>query len=266
MEISSARDSGDIVVEAKSVTFGYDARPLVVDFSTVIERGDRVGIIGPNGCGKSTLVRLLLGDLTPKSGSVRTGTRIERIYFDQLRGTLDGERSVRENICGDGDYIEINGRRRHVIGYLGDFLFSRTAADLRVSALSGGEKNRLLLAKLFARPSNLIVMDEPTNDLDIETIELLESLLVEYAGTIIVVSHDRTFLDNVATSILSFEGGGRIGEYAGGYEDWLLQRRDVPAVERKKKESTRPARQEAKRKLSFREKIEYEAIPALIEG
>jgi ATP-binding cassette subfamily F protein uup len=265
MDVSSSRTSGDIVIEAKDLSFGYDKLPIVTDFSTVIERGDKVGIIGPNGCGKSTLIRLLLREIEPLSGSVRTGTKIDRIYFDQLRGTLDEEKTVRENVSGTSDTVDAGGRSRHVLGYLRDFLFTPDRAIVKTSVLSGGEKNRLLLAKFFARPSNFIVMDEPTNDLDIETIELLEELLLDYQGTLLLVSHDRAFLNNIVTSILSFDGDGRVGEYAGGYDDWLLQRKRDQAREEKSKESGRDKRKNQKQKFSFAEKKEFESLPQLIE-
>jgi ABC transport system ATP-binding/permease protein len=263
MKIGSARTSGDIVMEAEGIAFAYD-NPVITGFSTTIERGDKVGIIGPNGCGKSTLIKLLLKELSPQSGSVKTGTRIEKIYFDQLRETLDPEKSVRENVSGDSDTVEVNGRPRHVLGYLRDFLFEPDKAMVKAGVLSGGEKNRLLLAKFFTRASNLIIMDEPTNDLDIETIELLEDLLLEYKGTLLLVSHDRTFLNNVVTSILAFEGDGIVGEYAGGYDDWLTQRKTVLAEE-KKKEAARKTRERA-RKLSFAEKKELDGLPGIIEA
>jgi ATP-binding cassette subfamily F protein uup len=265
MEIHTANKSGDIVIETDNITFGYNDTPLIRDFSTVIGRGDKIGIIGPNGCGKSTLVKLLLKDLEPGSGSIRFGTRIERIYFDQLRLQFDENKTVRENVSDNNETVTINGKTRHVIGYLRDFLFSPDMVDVKVSVLSGGERNRLLLAKFFTKPSNFIVMDEPTNDLDIETIELLEELLLEYEGTLLLVSHDRSFLNNIVTGIFSFEGNGTIGEYAGGFDDWLVQRKQAPVEKEKPKETVREKRVPVKRKLSFREKAEFESIPVLIE-
>ena len=224
MEIQEAERSGRLVIEAKHVSFGYGERPIIGDLSTMIMRGDRVGLIGPNGSGKTTLLRLLLGQLQPQAGTIRHGTNLDVAYFDQLHAQLDDAKSVRDNVCDGADTVEINGRRRHIIGYLEDFLFTPEQAAAPVSRLSGGERNRLLLARLLTKPSNVLVMDEPTNDLDIETLELLEDLLVEYPGTLLLVSHDREFLNNVVTSTLVLEGEGRVKEYAGGYDDWLRQR------------------------------------------
>ena len=225
MEIQEAERSGRLVIEAKHVSFGYGDRPIICDLSTMIMRGDRVGLIGPNGSGKTTLLRLLLGQLQPQTGAIRHGTNLEVAYFDQLHAQLDDAKSVRDNVRDGADTVEINGRRRHIIGYLEDFLFTPEQAADPVSRLSGGERNRLLLARLMTKPSNVLVMDEPTNDLDIETLELLENLLVEYPGTLLLVSHDREFLNNVVTSTLVLEGEGRVKEYAGGYDDWLRQSR-----------------------------------------
>ena len=224
MEIQEADRSGRLVIEVKHVSFGYGERPIIRDLSTMIMRGDRVGLIGPNGSGKTTLLRLLLGQLPPQTGTIRHGTNLDVAYFDQLHAQLDDAKSVRENVCDGADTVEINGRRRHIIGYLEDFLFTSEQAAEPVSRLSGGERNRLLLARLLTKPSNVLVMDEPTNDLDIETLELLENLLVEYPGTLLLVSHDREFLNNVVTSTLVLEGEGRVKEYAGAYDDWLRQR------------------------------------------
>ena len=225
MKTQDSASSGKLVVTAEGICCRYAGQePVIVDFSTLIMRGDKIGIIGPNGSGKTTLLRVLLGDLPPESGTLRHGVNLEIAYFDQLRAQLDETRSVAENV-GDGtDTILFNGRPRHIMGYLKDFLFSPERARSPVSTLSGGERNRLLLARLFTRPSNLLVLDEPTNDLDLETLELLEDLLLDYRGTLLLVSHDRTFLNNVVTSTLVFEGGGRIGEYVGGYDDWVRQR------------------------------------------
>jgi ATP-binding cassette subfamily F protein uup len=230
MEIQEAGRSGRLVIEAKHAGFAYAERPIVADLSTKIMRGDRVGLIGPNGSGKTTLLRLLLGELPPSAGAIRHGTNLEVAYFDQLHAQLDDAKSVRENVRDGSDSVEINGKRRHIIGYLEDFLFTPEQAAEPVSRLSGGERNRLLLARLFTKPSNVLVMDEPTNDLDIETLELLEELLIDYPGTLLLVSHDREFLNNVVTSTLVLEGEGRVKEYAGGYDDWLRQRGETPDV------------------------------------
>jgi ATP-binding cassette subfamily F protein uup len=232
-------------------------------------RGDRVGLVGPSGSGKTTLVRLMLGMLTPQSGRVRTGSRVEAAYYDQLRLQLDPEKSVAENVADGGDTVRIGDQPRHVIGYLQDFLFTPDRARAPVKTLSGGERNRLLLARIFARPSNLLVLDEPTNDLDIESLELLEEMLMDYPGTLLVVSHDRSFLNNVVTSVLAFEGDGRVTEYVGGYDDWLAQRpRPAERVEREKAAPRRPATGDARtreRRLGYQEKRELEALPGRIE-
>ena len=264
--------SGKIVLEARGLSFAYPGEsPLVLEFSTTIQRGDKIGILGPNGSGKSTLLKLLLGQLEPSEGTLRRGTRLEIAYFDQHREELDEEASVADNVADANDKVTVDGQTRHIIGYLGDFLFPPAQTRSPVRSLSGGERNRLLLARLFTRPFNLLVMDEPTNDLDVETLELLESLLVDFDGTLIVVSHDRAFLDNVVTSTLSMDGDGQVGEYAGGYSDWLLQRpRTAPPPEqraaKKKSEKKAAARQSPpKKKLSFRERQELEALPGRIE-
>ena len=271
-----AEGSGKKVIEVEGLRFAYDDGPsLVRDFSTLICRGDRVGILGPNGSGKTTLVRLLLGQLEPLAGEVRHGTRLEISYFDQLRDQLDEDANVADNVCR-AEYLEVEGKKRHVISYLSDFLFSGAQARGPVSNLSGGERNRLLLAKLFAKPSNLLVMDEPTNDLDMESLELLEEVLGGYTGTLLLVSHDRAFLDQVVTSTLVMEGDGRVGEYVGGYADWLRQRdeADVEASDPKERGEARERRREAKKsaeserpkKLSYKENRELEALPAAIEA
>ena len=266
--------SGRLVVDVRQVSFHFGAEPIIRDLSTRILRGDRVGIIGPNGSGKSTLLRLILGELEPSSGEVVLGTKLQVAYFDQHRRTLDVEKSVRENMS-DSDYVTVRGRSRHVIGYLKDFLFPPERIDSPVKALSGGERNRLLLAKIFTQSANMMVLDEPTNDLDVDTLELLEELLAEYEGTLLLVSHDRTFLDNVVTSTLVFEGEGRFREYAGGYEDWERYQRSIPEVpipgakgssataisgQPEIKPSNKP------RKLSYKERRELEALPAKIEA
>jgi ATP-binding cassette subfamily F protein uup len=266
--VEDAQASGKLVIEAEKLSFAWDGEPVVRDLSLRILRGDRIALIGPNGAGKTTLLRLLLGDLAPDAGTVRHGTKLEIAYFDQLREQLDGDRTVAENVA-EGDHFEIGGQRRHVIGYLQDFLFSPERARTPVRTLSGGERNRLLLARLFSRPANLLVLDEPTNDLDIETLELLEERLMEFAGTILLVSHDRAFVDNVVTSTLAFEGDGRVFEYVGGYGDWLRQRR--PAEETTKAPRPSPTPQSAAplpkpAKRSYKEVRELEQLPARIEA
>ena len=223
MQASTAEASGKLVFEAEGVAFGFGGTPVVRDFSCRVMRGDRIGLIGPNGSGKTTLLRLLLGELAPESGTVRIGANVQVAYYDQQREQLDPERTVAEIVGEGSDTVTVNGESRHIIGYLKDFLFPAERARSPVKALSGGERNRLLLARLFTRPANVLVLDEPTNDLDIETLELLEAQLAEWAGTLLLVSHDRVFLDNVVTSTLVFEGEGRVQEYVGGYEDWVRQ-------------------------------------------
>ena len=219
-----AESSGKIVIEADNLGFAWQDKTIISNFSCKIMRGEKIGILGANGCGKSTLIQLLLGQIEPQTGWVKTGTRLEVAYFDQHREALDPKKSVRDNLAAAGDQVTINGRPRHVVGYLKEFLFSEKSIHMPVKALSGGERNRLLLARLFTRSFNLLVMDEPTNDLDIETLELLEELLIEYSGTLLLVSHDREFIDNTVTSTLVFEGPGVVNEYVGGYQDWLRQR------------------------------------------
>jgi ABC transport system ATP-binding/permease protein len=226
IRVQDAAPSGKLVFEASHVSHHFGATPVIADFSARIMRGDRIGIIGPNGCGKTTLIKLLVGDLEPAQGEIRRGTSLASAYFDQQREQLDPAASIMDNVTGgSGDTVTIDGQPRHVSGYLRDFLFPPERLQAPVSMLSGGERNRLLLARLFARPSNLLVMDEPTNDLDAETLELLEEMVANYAGTLLLVSHDRAFLDNVVTSTLVFEGEGRVNEYVGGYSDWLRQRK-----------------------------------------
>ncbi|WP_439641412.1 ATP-binding cassette domain-containing protein [Nevskia sp.] len=224
--LQEAEKSGKLVAEAKNIAFARGERTIVKNFSTTILRGDKIGIIGPNGAGKTTLLNLLLGKLEPDAGTVRIGTKLEVAYFDQLRAALDESKPVFENIGGGKDYVIIDGKQLHVMSYLQNFLFTPDRARSPVKALSGGERSRLLLARLFAEPSNLLVLDEPTNDLDVETLDLLEELLVDYQGTVLMVSHDRAFLNNVVTKTYVYEGGGRIGEYIGGYDDWLRQRKE----------------------------------------
>lgn len=226
MQVQEEKRSGRLVIEAEHISFSYDNRPVIRDFSTVIQRGDKVGIIGPNGSGKTTLLRILLGEILPQQGEVRTGTNLEVVYFDQLRSQLDETKSILDNVGQGRDTITINGHARNLVGYLEDFLFARERVHAPISALSGGERNRLLLARLFAQPANLLVMDEPTNDLDIETLELLEDLLLEFNGTLLLVSHDRAFLNNLVTSTFVLDGAGDVTEYIGGYEDYRRQRQE----------------------------------------
>jgi ATP-binding cassette subfamily F protein uup len=271
-DVEEARRSGRLVIDAERVSFAFGSRPIVRDLSLRILRGDRIGLIGPNGVGKTTLLRLLLGRLAPDSGRVRLGTKLEIAYFDQLRMQLEPEKTVIENVAGGSEIFEIGGERRHVIGYLQEFLFSPDRARTRVATLSGGERNRLLLARLLAAPANLLVLDEPTNDLDIETLELLEERLLAFSGTILLVSHDRAFLDNVVTSTLAFEGEGRVFEYVGGYTDALRQRRTArvaaPAPEKAGRSAARPASpsRPAPARLSRREQRELDELPAVIEA
>ncbi|MFH7319761.1 ATP-binding cassette domain-containing protein [Desulfurivibrio sp. D14AmB] len=268
MQLQESTTSGRLVTAAKKISFAYDDLPVVRELTTTIMRGDKVGIIGPNGVGKTTLLKLLLGELSPQSGEVRLGTNLEVCYFDQHREQLDPARSVADNLADGHDTVLINGRPRHIMGYLQDFLFTPDRARSPVGILSGGEKNRLLLARLFTRPCNVLVMDEPTNDLDVETLELLEELLLDFSGTLLLVSHDRTFLNNVVTSTLVCEGGGQVTEYAGGYDDWLRQRREppLPAAPPQTKKSGEPAAKPAgRRKLTFTEAHELAALPAAIE-
>jgi ATP-binding cassette subfamily F protein uup len=268
MTLDAGERSGKLVAELTEVSKRFGERVVVDRLSTRLLRGDRLALIGPNGAGKTTLLRLILGTLPPDSGSVRRGTNLQVAYFDQMREALDPERTVAETISPGSDWIEIAGARKHVMSYLGDFLFSPQRAGSPVKTLSGGERNRLLLARLFARPANLLVLDEPTNDLDIESLELLESTLQGYGGTLLLVSHDRAFLDNVVTQSLVAEGDGRWTEYAGGYSDWLALRPKVevaPAAERAVRTERTTARA-PRMKLSFKEQRELETLPAVIEA
>ncbi len=270
MPQQEAERSGRLVVEARGVSFARGDRPIVRDADVTIMRGDRVGVIGPNGSGKTTLLRLLLGTLAPDSGTVRLGTNLDIAYFDQLREQLDPDTSVFDSVAGGAQTVMVAGSERHVNGYLQDFLFGPDRARTPVRALSGGERNRLLLARLFTRSFNLLILDEPTNDLDIDTLDLLEDRLLEYTGTLIVVSHDRAFLDAVVTGTLVFEGGGRVGEYAGGYTDWVRQRPApivAPAAAAKPVATATAAAPSAKkRKLSFAESAELKALPDTIDA
>jgi ABC transport system ATP-binding/permease protein len=267
LQVEQAESSGKLVFEARHLSKGF-AAPVVRDFSTRIMRGDRVGLIGPNGSGKTTLLRMLIGDLEPDTGEVRRGANVQIAYYDQQREQLDPERTVFD-IVGDGnDTITVNGRSRHVHAYLRDFLFSNDRARSPVKALSGGERNRLLLARLFARPANVLVLDEPTNDLDLETLELLEEQLIEWPGTLLLVSHDRAFLDNVVTSTVAFEGDGCVREYVGGYEDWLRQRGESE----RPRQAPRPVRLKtdtatfATKKLTYKEQRELDSLPSRIDA
>jgi ATP-binding cassette subfamily F protein uup len=293
MEVAQGAASGTKVIEARGISFHYASpqgggagRALVRDFSTTILRGDRVGLVGPNGSGKTTLLRLLLGELAPDQGEVRLGTGLEIAYFDQYRATLREDWNAIENVAGGRETVTVNGRSTHIIGYLQDFLFTAERARAPITRLSGGERNRLLLARLFAQPSNLLVMDEPTNDLDVETLELLEELLAEYPGTLLLVSHDRDFLDHVVTSTLALEGDGVMREYVGGYSDWIRQRPAQPSAASARARDAEPARAAraadgaasagttpasaaasggGKRKLGYKDARELEQLPARIE-
>jgi len=266
LNLQEAARSGKLVAEVKGLSFAYDKAPLVSDFSATILRGDRIGIIGPNGIGKTTLLKLLLGELEPQQGEVRLGTNLHVLYFDQMREQLDPNLTVQQNLAGDQDSVVIDGRSRHVIGYLQDFLFTPDRARSPVRILSGGERNRLLLARLFTREANVLVLDEPTNDLDLETLDLLEELLGDFKGTLFLVSHDRAFLNRVVTSTIAFEGDGQVREYVGGYDDWLRQRQAsvIESVKEKPVNRGKP-KKERPRKLTFREKHELEKLPLRIE-
>jgi ABC transport system ATP-binding/permease protein len=273
LKVQDAAPSGKLVFEARNVSLNFGAAPVIAGFSARIMRGDRIGIIGPNGCGKTTLIKLLVGDLEPTEGSIYRGTSLLPAYFDQQREQLDSAASIMDNVTGgSGETVTIDGRARHVSSYLRDFLFPQERLHAPVSMLSGGERNRLLLAKLFAKPSNLLVMDEPTNDLDAETLDLLEEMVADYPGTLLLVSHDRAFLDNVVTGTLVFEGEGRVNEYVGGYSDWVRQRRTPPATPARatpaRAAPTRAAPEQSRpkpRKRSYKEQRELDAIPARIQ-
>jgi ABC transport system ATP-binding/permease protein len=284
IQIQADQRSGRVVIEAEKVSYGFGKHPLIKNFSTTIQRGDKLGIVGPNGSGKTTLLRLLIGELTPQTGSVEYGTNLEIAYFDQLRAQLDENLSILENVAQGSETVSINGKSRNIYGYLEDFLFTRDRVQAPISALSGGERNRLLLARIFARPANLLVLDEPTNDLDLETLETLEDLLLDYSGTLLLVSHDRAFLNNLVTSILVVDGSGQIKEYIGGYDDWQRQTQAeksnipaLPALRAEKQRKPAAAQPEtsssAPRKLSYKEqraleeqKKELAELPTRIEA
>jgi len=273
MKLVRGEQSGKLVVEAEDVSFDYDGRTIIKNLSTTILRGDKVGIIGPNGAGKTTLLKILLGELQPTSGKISLGTKQSIAYFDQMRDQLNEEDSVLDNLSEGREFIEINGARKHVIGYLQDFLFAPERARSPVKALSGGERNRLLLARLFSKPANMLVLDEPTNDLDVETLELLEELVLNYSGTILLVSHDREFVNNVVSNTLVFEGDGVLNEYVGGYDDWLRQRKAALKSDKLKTaqaKSDKPAKkavddESQKKKLSYKDQRDLDALPVKIE-
>lgn len=271
MQVQQAERSGKLVAEAEDVCFRYEDRSIIEGLTTTILRGDKVGIIGPNGCGKTTLLRLMLGQLEPTAGRIKLGTNLQIAYFDQYRATLDEEATVIDNVAQGSDRVTVNGRNTHVIGYLQDFLFTPDRARQPVKSLSGGERNRLLLARLFTQPANLLVLDEPTNDLDADTLDLLEELLIDYSGTVLVVSHDRAFLNNLVTSVMAFEGDGSVNEYVGGYDDWVRQRTVASASAATVNKTTlpvatlKPAAVIKPKKLSFKEQKELQTLPGTIE-
>jgi ABC transport system ATP-binding/permease protein len=277
VQVEQAERSGRLVIEAESVAFAYPDRPIVQDFSVLIERGDRVALLGPNGAGKTTVLRLLTGELTPQQGRIRLGASLAPAYFDQHRAALDEQSSVADAVADGRDFVDQGGKRRHVLSYLQDYLFSPQRARSPVAALSGGERARLLLARLFAQPSNLLIMDEPTNDLDMDTLDLLEEQLLDYQGTLLLVSHDRSFIDRVATSTLVLDGSGRVQSYVGGYTDYLRQRPAQPGSETAGKAETRdkviesetsvqPSAPPRSRKLSYKLQRELDAMPHLVEA
>lgn len=255
MQIQEERKSGRLVIEVDNVSYSYKHQPILHNFSTTIQRGDKVGIIGANGSGKTTLLRILMGELAPEKGEVELGSNIQMAYFDQLRQQLDESKSILDNVGEGRDTITVNGKSRNLVGYLEDFLFTRDRVHAPISALSGGERNRLLLARIFARPANLLVMDEPTNDLDIDTLELLEDLLLDYNGTLLLVSHDRAFLNNLVTTTLVLDGSGNVLEFVGGYDDWQQQKQEKPEEKPKKKlpSSAVSPSTDVPRKLNYKE-------------
>ena len=274
MSVETGERSGKLVAELTNICKSYGGRKIIDDFSCRIQRGDKIGLLGPNGCGKSTLLKIILGELRPDKGQVRLGTKIAVAYFDQLRAQLDDEATLADTISQGSDFIEISGQKKHVISYLGEFLFAPERARSPVKSCSGGERNRLLLARLFTQPANVLVLDEPTNDLDIETLELLEELLANYDGTLFVVSHDRAFLDNVVTQVIAFEGDGKLIEYVGGYEDWVRVKKYQAGVAASKPTAPLPQRpmvatvekSKSAGKLSFKEVRELEELPKHIEA
>ena len=269
LSLDQGERSGQLVAELSHVSKAFDGKPVISDFSTRILRGDRIGLIGPNGVGKSTLLKLMLGEIETDSGSVRHGTSLNIAYFDQMREQLDEEATLADTINPGAEYVQIGNQRKHVISYLEDFLFPPQRARAPVKSLSGGERNRLMLARLFTRPANVLVLDEPTNDLDIETLELLEALLQDFAGTLFLVSHDRAFLENVVTQVIAFEGNGRLTEFGGGYDDWrrFSEQRMAQAVKPKNTPPLKPAiPKPAQSKLGFKEQRELEALPDRIES
>ena len=275
MQISQAANSGRDVIEAKNISFAYGDKQIIRDFSLKICRGDKIGVVGANGCGKTTLVKLLLGQLQPATGEVSYGTSLETVYFDQMRAQLDEQKTVWENVQPSGDTVEVNGRSIHIITYLQNFLFNSERAKTKVSILSGGERNRVLLARLFTMPANLLVLDEPTNDLDIETLELLEELLVEFGGTVLLICHDRTFLNNVVSSTVAFAGNGEVREIIGGYDEWMAERRVLEDAQQKAQEAEKARQAQQARaaasenrpqKLSFKEKQELQSLPGMIQA
>jgi len=270
LQVDEAQRSGKLVFEAEHLGYDIDGRTLIQDFTFQVLRGDKIALIGPNGCGKTTLIKLLLGDLTPQRGTLRCGTKLDVAYFDQYRQQLDPDKTVVDNLAEGRSEVEVAGRRRHVLGYLQDFLFEPKRALTPVRALSGGEKNRLLLARLFLKPCNLLILDEPTNDLDIETLELLEDLLAEYQATLLLVSHDRRFIDNTVTHSWFFEGDGRITEYVGGYADLQALRQQMKPTELVSKASKEPEPvtpvAKKSRKMSYKLQLELEALPAKLEA
>jgi ATP-binding cassette subfamily F protein uup len=273
MTVDTGERSGKLVAELSHVSKSYGERKIIDDFSCRIQRGDKIGLLGPNGAGKSTLLKIILGELQPDSGQVKLGTKISVAYFDQLRAQLDDEATLADTISQGSDFVEIGGQKKHVISYLGDFLFPPERARSPVKSCSGGERNRLLLARLFTQPANVLVLDEPTNDLDIETLELLEELLAQYEGTLFLVSHDRAFLDNVVTQVIAFEGNGKLIEYVGGYEDWVRVKRyqatvavDKPTVPNPPRPTeTSVKKLKSSSKLSYKEMRELEDLPKRIE-
>ncbi|MBN1602668.1 MAG: ATP-binding cassette domain-containing protein [Chitinispirillaceae bacterium] len=270
MGISESGRSGDRVIETKDLSYTWGKTPIMHSLTLTVMRGDKIGIMGPNGCGKTTLLKLLLGKLQPTDGSIRFGTNLEPVYFDQLREVLDTEKTIWENVAPGGDTVFVNGKPQHIVSYLQDFLFTAERAKTPVKYLSGGERNRLVLARMFTQPSNVLVLDEPTNDLDIETLELLEELLSSYSGTVLVVSHDREFLNNLVTSTLVFEEDATVKEYIGGYDDWERQKQELESKVEKPKENTVVVKDEktenrSLKKLSYKEKLILESLPQKIE-